>query len=394
MPGAPAAAAAAAAPPLGGVDHGEGDDGEERTFRGTTAMHVLCFMHQLALVFSLLLTLLGILCPMFCACCLLQRGMVRRTISATVRALLMKTEMSYTKPDNFDENQRYLRSTLRFLDWADQDAAATLSGETLEFDEAEVSRARQKRLHARDRLAHLLAASEIEHGIIKKYIHYCPLGCHDSPQDACDEISECAEEGHLGLSVPVPAVNRWVKLFRPMTFWLVGIIFGYITLAFEFAKDNYLAKFGAFVGPLTEEDLLTEPRIRFDAVGLVILVLEMVYILTTDHGFVCRPAWFSIGDADTFEKKRYRRFTKAWIWLSHAQVRLKMPGGCNSHVAHGPEKLCTTKLSSRMSEWTIFTCANLFRCVLLATVLRSSEARVLDQGVNVLSKRYGSSKGP
>ncbi len=247
----------AAAPPADGAAAGR-----DKVFRGSTSMHVLCLMHQLAIVFAMLLTILGILCPLFCACCLVQRGMVRKAIKGTVRALLSQTKCVYVKPECHDDNEAYLRAVLRFLDYADQDSAATLAGETLVFDNTEASQAQRTRLKARDRLARLLAASEISGGIIVKYQHFCPLGCHDSEELAQQEICECAEVAHLDLAVTIPAVNRWTKLFRPMVFWLVGIIFGYLTLAFQAAKDNYFQKFEGLIGALTEEDLSIKPHNR------------------------------------------------------------------------------------------------------------------------------------
>ncbi len=145
---------------------------------------------------------------MFCACCLLQRGMVRRTIKNAVKAMINRTEIVYVKPDHADSNQKYLRATLKYLDYADQDAAATLSGEQIEADDAALSEVRQRRVQARDKLACHLAASDIQRGILVKYRHYCPLGCHPSPEEAREDIWQCVDEGHLGLSVPVPAINR------------------------------------------------------------------------------------------------------------------------------------------------------------------------------------------
>ncbi len=77
---------------------------------------MLCMMHQLALVFSMLLSFLGILCPMFCACVLMQRGATRRLVKAAARVAIMNTVLVYRKPPEADVNENYLRPVLRLLD--------------------------------------------------------------------------------------------------------------------------------------------------------------------------------------------------------------------------------------------------------------------------------------
>ena len=175
------------------------DDGH---MDGLLVLHSFCLLHQVALVIGALLKQLRLLCPLFCACCLLQRGTSRRAIVSRACQSLQEVTVLYGDAlPSMEDNMRYLESLFERLDWAD-----------LETEEALGIPARND-IHAsrratRKRLARLLAASRLENDIVVEFRHLCKLGCHTSVAHARADIDSCAKDAHLKLHVGVPAVNR------------------------------------------------------------------------------------------------------------------------------------------------------------------------------------------
>ena len=64
-------------------------------FKGMTTLQSFCLMHQLALIFGMVLKTFSILCPMFCSCCLMQKGMHRRQIRDHVKRLCLGTKIIF-----------------------------------------------------------------------------------------------------------------------------------------------------------------------------------------------------------------------------------------------------------------------------------------------------------
>ena len=148
---------------------------------------------------------------------------------------------------------------------------------------------------ARDRLARALAASVMDEGKhrITKFRHYCPVGCHASPEAAVDDISNDINLANLDMAVPVPALNRWLKLFSPLAFWCAGTIGGYLPSAFEEAFR-----------PICQEN----------AHHAVAMLSENELI--------------GLGEEDTYMKKREKRFRRASGWLSAESTALQQSVGC------------------------------------------------------------------
>lgn len=254
----------------------EHPDGKLRRMRGITTLQSCSLMHQLEMIYALLLTSLGILCAMFCTCCVVQRGHAKNIVKSRSRKMLAQVKPVYVKPSDFDQNRAYLRAVLSFADYVDEIGIILQGG-----NEAELTSKKFKRLQDRDRLATLLAASEINRdGVIVSYRHWCPFGCHSSWADAVDDILHVADSVHISQNVEVPSVH-----------WMIGITFGWSLHGFRSAESVLCPTQESRCGPLREDKLV------------------------------------GIEDERVFQRKRVQRFQKALAWLSAAPTRTQLAVG-------------------------------------------------------------------
>lgn len=83
---------------------------------GELSIHARCLMHQVALVVARLMKNIQVLCPMFCACCLMQKaGHVTTVKKATKKVLERDLEIVYEAPP--ERNYFVLREIFRLLNW-------------------------------------------------------------------------------------------------------------------------------------------------------------------------------------------------------------------------------------------------------------------------------------
>ena len=57
-----------------------------------------------------------------------------------------------------------------------------------------------------------------------KLKHVCPIGCCASRQEACQKVIDCIHK-IFSRTPGVPAVNKWLKIYPPISFILVGRLF-------------------------------------------------------------------------------------------------------------------------------------------------------------------------
>lgn len=98
-------------------------------------------------------------------------------------------------------------------------------------------------------------------------------------------VAKDLQEAHLDMHVPVPAINRWIKLFMPLPYWNVGVRLRYLPKAFE-----VLARF--------VEKKEAAPLVLADLIG--------------------------IGTDETWQQKRRARFKKSTAWLNNPLTSLRL----------------------------------------------------------------------
>ena len=154
---------------------------------------------------------LGVVCPMFCAACFLQKGVHRTSLKNAMRAHFRdKLQVVYRVPAGVDvhANEAYLRSAFRMLDWADDLDISEGDGAAAGLDADTLSEARRARRESREYVAKALSASDIVDGVITEPRHLCMLGCHAQLDAVADDIADHVERAHLDLTAKVPALNR------------------------------------------------------------------------------------------------------------------------------------------------------------------------------------------
>jgi hypothetical protein len=256
---------------------------------------------MLGIVVADLLKELRYLSPMFCGCCLMQKGGQRKRILGMAKQVINKGLHIDPIGNAPPMNQPYLLEVMKQMDYADDPTNVLLSNDWLRVPTDSNIRAQRDR--ARVRLSRNLAHSEIDHyGRIRKYVHGCPLGCHASREEAVQEICDDLDLIQMGRKVPVPAINRWLGLFAPTAYWKNAHLLGYLGDAIEIlnmagdelaplldsdifgmaSEDTYkkkgLRRFKCLAGWVNEEG--TGRRLAIASVIISVLVQFMGYFFT------------------------------------------------------------------------------------------------------------------
>ena len=89
----------------------------------------------------------------------------------------------------------------------------------LEYNNNDLS----SRQQGRRRLLDLCAGDWAAGG---KILHYCGLACPCKDRDdAVDLIMHALMDSWLGFFPPIPALNRWNKVYAPTSWWMFGVLF-------------------------------------------------------------------------------------------------------------------------------------------------------------------------
>jgi len=102
-------------------------------------------------------------------------------------------------------------------------------------------------------------------------IHYCFMGCSCRHRDdAVAKLCQLLQDGFLNVRPPIPACNRWNKVFAPMSWWMFASCFhGIVSNCILQVRDMDAAQassVGAVVdvvgGPETEAIYRLKKQIR------------------------------------------------------------------------------------------------------------------------------------
>jgi hypothetical protein len=176
------------------------------------ALHILCSMHQVSLGVNATHRPLQVLGPLFCATNILHHGhtwdVLRQTVHRTVRERL---QITLTPPR--PEHSSMLTATLDLLEW-DTDMI-------LEDDLLRHSTRKAQRSKARQELVVMLTGDPRSGDLV----HYCPLGCcPEGKLQSIARVLDALDELFFSTMVPIPALNRWTKLFPAVAFWLTTLL--------------------------------------------------------------------------------------------------------------------------------------------------------------------------
>ena len=136
-------------------------------------------------------------------------------------------------PPLFRKNVQYLEGVLLLMELGDDGANILLRDYNVFNTLPNVGPAAQRR-EDRKSLAWLLGASIIDvRGVIVLYRQWCPLGRHSSFQEAVGKICRLIGSAQLRITVTKPAMNKWIKLQKPLGYIHAGVKKGYLQLAFD-----------------------------------------------------------------------------------------------------------------------------------------------------------------
>jgi hypothetical protein len=245
--------------------------------------HGKCQMHLVAVNVGTLLKELHITNSMFCGCCLLQKGGTRRKLRESCHRQVagITIDTSRDPPAELCEKIRFISGVLAQMDYTDDVTKASLQVIGAE----DILHAEPSARHAaRQRLAVLIGASIIVNGVVRELVHWCPLGCHDDPEAVIREVCAVLDVAFLFVGVGVPALNKWLKLFKPTAWWHAGVRLNFLTLAFIDLSEP--------------QDATTDPMKE----------VEM----------------FALGTELTYAKKRAKRTVKTKDWLVHPKTPLRL----------------------------------------------------------------------
>ena len=256
---------------------------------GVLSVHGTCMMHMLAVCIGALLKDLGLLNPIFCGSCLLQKGGTRKKIKAHCHRQTADMQFDYSRdePPGFDAKVKYLEAVLIHMDYTDSGTwdLLRIDGEPAPLEEV----APTERQQARKRVAFLLGASTIEQGVIVARVHWCTIGCHRCKEAAIDDVNTNLDKAILDMGVGIPAINKWIKLYKPSGYWSAGVKLGVLPDAFESICGEVVRN--------APEDVMRESEL------------------------------WGIGDAETFAKKRVKRFNKTNKFLHGESTSLALAVG-------------------------------------------------------------------
>ena len=176
-------------------------------------IQVLCVMHLLFLCINAVHKDWDIVGPLFCGTCLIHRGAVYDAFLRGVEAELLSRVEATTDPPT-EADKAYLDGVVRLLRW-ETTWAEWFSSDGPRKRTTEYKGAVQE---FRVLFTHLLSSG-------RRIRHYCPYGCcPNGRQQTIHRMMGCLVELFLGSLPPVPALNRWVKLFPCMLWWLLGLL--------------------------------------------------------------------------------------------------------------------------------------------------------------------------
>lgn len=203
-------------------------------------IHARCCVHQLSLASQAHLSYMGILNHLF-ACCVWMRIPRNRADVRDALGRIVNVVVEYERPALSEASEQFKQGVLDLSSWqrhADVveahgcfDRIAPLFseiGEDVDVDDgrgndsaaggdptplSDESRRRYVKIH---NMYRILSGCWLQ---TTSVVHHCPICCCVSRRECPDACLASLWEGGLGENVPVPAVNRWTKLFGPCYFF-------------------------------------------------------------------------------------------------------------------------------------------------------------------------------
>lgn len=182
-------------------------DAKHRPNAFATTMHSKCMMHMFWSSLTAMLNVFGVVPAVFCATVLLHRANRYRSLRAAVTETLRQKLVVVHRPPP-PEHRVVNKAIVELLEWTE--------------DACEMHVVPRRAQHRRE-LLRLCPRSCLQTGGLE---HYCPAGCCASFEESASKVTAAFFGGYLDVRPTIPALNKWTKLFQPVSWWAFGIMYG------------------------------------------------------------------------------------------------------------------------------------------------------------------------
>lgn len=200
-------------------------------------LHCRCMMHMMFAAMVAVMRPFKITSNMFCATVLLHKGTNMGMIRESVRRSLVSiVDVVYAVPEGVDivANRRHNEAIINLLNVVDREFYID---DPDNIDDDDRLGAHSKRVEAR---RGLLDACIGKWGVDERCLFLARLGDGVArAADAAKEVLRLMEGAWFGIRPPIPAINRWNKVYWPlMWFWAGTVFYNVVPDAFATVKER------------------------------------------------------------------------------------------------------------------------------------------------------------
>ena len=173
------------------------------------SLHAVCMLHQLSLSVNACFSPLNIIGPIFCGSTLLRKSSVQESLSKQLDDFIAANLEIEAFAPPLQRDQEYAAAVMKLLEWT-----------RIEGDAVQVSSARFRLRRSLAALCKFLTGPWDG----ERLVHHCPLGCCRDEAESRQKLRDLFDDVLLCRLPPVPACNRWTKLYPAVAWWTVSCL--------------------------------------------------------------------------------------------------------------------------------------------------------------------------
>jgi len=184
------------------------------------ALHSFCVMHMTCASLAAVLGGFNIISGAFCATLQLHKGSTMSDLQDKVHSYINdKLEIEHEWDERWNSARQRNRTMISLF---------------MRDDSFEPNESKHIRYHL-ELLLNFLPDLwwNTETGRAGRLVHFCAFGCCNSREESLEQITSCVDASIFACRPTVPALNRWTRLFQPLSWWGLGLcFFGLVPAAF------------------------------------------------------------------------------------------------------------------------------------------------------------------
>lgn len=173
------------------------------------SLHAVCMLHQLSLCVNACFGPLNIIGPVFCGSTLMRKSSVQESLSKRLDDFIAANLEIEAFAPPLQRDQEYAAAVMKLLEWT-----------RIEGDAVQVSSARCRLRRSFAALCKFLTSPWDG----DRLVHHCPLGCCRDEAESRQKLRDLFDDILLCRLPPVPACNRWTKLYPAVAWWTVSCL--------------------------------------------------------------------------------------------------------------------------------------------------------------------------